>query len=608
MPVTTTVGALAVAAALAAGPALTTTPALVADQTDNRTCTVQTSTGNTSTSTGTGGTGTGGTGASGTGQLTPDQAAQLLEQTRELVTSLTLAGADARAAALGSGIRALGITPSVASGWEQQAHDLADTTLAAMGDDPAAGALAVALAKAGYSPTPADLRTDTNKAPDTSASTATGTASGQDAAADGGSGPAIAPSAAVGSVLLAGGALAAAIRALPADGFEACGLDSTTDSTTGTSTSGGSSADGAAGTGDWSSQADALLAQLTGDSDPAARQLAQIIEQARASGTGTGNTVNNQVTERGNNGSTTSDSGATSTGTGTTSTDAGGTDAGGTDTGSTGQGSTGSTTGGDTAPGGGGATGSGATTGANDPATDQTSTGGAGAAGQAWEAKAQKLADELSSAGDDPVARNLSEQLAAQGITGRAQQAGTTNPTDTTSTGTNSGDSSSTSDSADQGGGDSDQPSDQDTDSGQQGADDQQSSDGQDQKQDESENQKSQDDGASDQDSTDQSSTDQAAQDDQPAGDQAGGDKQSGPDAGTSTNTVWDRLASCESGNNWRAAGGSYSGVIRTDRTQSEAGHSCAGDVQAVLVGITNSMRASLISRLGSPFAWRTKS
>ena len=54
MPVTTTVGALAVAAALAAGPALTTTPALVADQTDNRTCTVQTTTGDTTSTTTTG--------------------------------------------------------------------------------------------------------------------------------------------------------------------------------------------------------------------------------------------------------------------------------------------------------------------------------------------------------------------------------------------------------------------------------------------------------------------------------------------------------------------------------------------------------------------------
>ncbi|WP_253258336.1 transglycosylase family protein [Pseudonocardia sp. N23] len=443
-----------------------------------------------------------------------------------------------------------------------------------MGDDPAAGALAVALAKAGYSPTPADLRTDTNTAPDTSkasdtsASTATGTASGQDAAADGGSGPAIAPSAAAGSVLLAGGALAAAIRALPADGVEVCGLDSTT--------SRGSSAGGAAGTGDWSAQADTLLAQLTGDSDPAARQLAQIIEQARASGTGTGtgNTVNNQVTERGNNGSTTgndstgtSDSGATSTGTTSTdngssdtgSTDTGSTDTGSSGTGSTGQGSTGSTTGGDTAPGGGGATGSGATTGADDAPTDQTSTGGAGAAGQAWEAKAQKLADELSSAGDDPVARNLSEQLAAQGITGRAQQAGTTNPTDTTSTGTNSGDSSSTSDSADQGGGDNDQASDQDSDqdsaqdtgSGQHGADDEQSSDDQDQQPQDDETSRDR-----------QEPQDQGTSDDAATSGGQGGDTQSGSDA--SASTTWDRLAQCESGGDWKINTGSgYGGGLQ---------------------------------------------
>ncbi|GAY08107.1 transglycosylase family protein [Pseudonocardia sp. N23] len=517
MPVTTTVGALAVAAALAAGPALTTTPALVADQTDTRTCTVHTTTDTTTADTTTTKDSdmTGGPGGGG-GQLTPEQAAKLLGQVRELVTSLTLAGSDTRAAALSSGIRALGITPSVAAGWRQRVHDLADSTLSAMGNDPAAGTLAVALAKAGYSPTPADLRTSIEKAADTSTATGAGTG--------GGPGPVIVPSAAAGSVLLAGGALAAAVRALPADGLQVCGLDSNPgDSAAGVADPGNDAGAGTdagagsgAGAGGWSAEADALLAELTGNSDPAARQLAQIIEQARGKGTGTGNTVNDQVTERGNNTSTTgSDTGR-----------------GGSDT-TTG----GDTTAQDTSHAGGGSSGSGA-------ATDTTSTGGA----EAWEAKAQTLADELSSAGDDPVARNLSEQLAAQGITGRGQQSDTTNSTDTNTTGTTAGaGTSSTSDGAadanrdqDSDQDDSDQDSAQDSGSGQQSTDDDQSSDDQDQEAQDDE--KSQD---------QQGPQDQGTSDDSATAGGQGSDTQSGSDATTSTNTTWDKLAQCESGGDW---------------------------------------------------------
>lgn len=510
MPVTTTVGALAVAAALAAGPALTTTPALVADQTDTRTCTVHTTTDTTTKDSGSTTPGGGG------GQLTPEQAAKLLGQVRELVTSLTLAGSDARAAALSSGIRALGITPSVASGWRQRVHDLADSTLSAMGSDPAAGTLAVALVKAGYSPTPADLRTSIEKAADTSTATGAGTG--------GEPGSVIVPSAAAGSVLLAGGALAAAVRALPADGLEVCGLDSNPGDSAGGGADPGSDAGAGtdAGAGGWSAEADALLAELTGNSDPAARQLAQIIEQARDRGTGTGNTgntVNDQVTERGNN----------------TSTTGGDTGRGGSDT-STG----GDTTAQDPGHAGDGSSGSGA-------ATDTTSTGGADGA-QAWEAKARTLADELSAAGDDPVARNLSEQLAAQGITGRGQQSDTTN---TNTTGTTAGaDTSSTSDGGaaadrdqDSDQDDSDQDSAQDSGSGQQSTDDEQSSDDQDQDQDAQDDEKSQD---------QQGPQDQGTSDDAATAGGQGGDTQSGSDATTSTNTTWDQLAQCESGGDWK--------------------------------------------------------
>ncbi|WP_143770681.1 hypothetical protein [Pseudonocardia dioxanivorans] len=64
---------------------------------------------------------------------------------------------DNRAIGLADQFRSMGVTPAVASGWRQQAHDLADALMTSM-NDPRAKDAAVALARAGFSPTPADLR------------------------------------------------------------------------------------------------------------------------------------------------------------------------------------------------------------------------------------------------------------------------------------------------------------------------------------------------------------------------------------------------------------------------------------------------------------------
>jgi len=83
------------------------------------------------------------------------QAQDLVDQTRALLASL-IASEDHRAEALVEQLRGMGITPAVAAGWRQRAHDLADSLLIAKA--PAARRAAVILARAGFSPTPADLR------------------------------------------------------------------------------------------------------------------------------------------------------------------------------------------------------------------------------------------------------------------------------------------------------------------------------------------------------------------------------------------------------------------------------------------------------------------
>ncbi|WP_308116846.1 transglycosylase family protein [Pseudonocardia sp. WMMC193] len=92
------------------------------------------------------------------GSLDPQvlaQAQELVAQTRALLTTL-ISSDDPRAAALAEQLRGMGVTPAVASGWRQQAHDVADSLLAQQ--SPVAQEAAVVLASAGFSPTPADLR------------------------------------------------------------------------------------------------------------------------------------------------------------------------------------------------------------------------------------------------------------------------------------------------------------------------------------------------------------------------------------------------------------------------------------------------------------------
>ncbi|ODU02276.1 MAG: hypothetical protein ABS81_17965 [Pseudonocardia sp. SCN 72-86] len=458
MPVTTTVGALAVAAALAAGAAPGAGAVVVPAAS---TCTVS----------------SGGTTTSGAGrQLTAQEAQQLLEQTRELVTSLSYAGSDTRAVALSAGIRSLGITPAVSTGWRQEVHDLADTTVVAMDADAAAGSVAVALARAGFSPTPADLRhTDGSRE---SGAGFTASAAGV---------PSLA--------LSLDGMIAAAIASLPAAAITVCGIDAGT-------------SDGA----DWSAQADRLLERLEADPDPDAKHLADLITKARNGS----DTVNDTETRTGNRGSEPAD-------------DTRGTDA---------------VTERDT----GTSRGAGAGT-DRDAVPDretgtETGTGSgtrSGSGAQGWEAKARALAEQLETAGDDPIARRLSDQLAAQGITAGGGSTATDRTRD-----------AATDDQDRDAGERDDQEGDEDADDSRQSGD-------------------TAEDGPTDTDRAaddEQSSDDeeQAADDAQPRDDAPADDAPADDTRTGSTGGDWDRLAQCESSGNWSIdTGNGYKGGLQFD-------------------------------------------
>jgi hypothetical protein len=470
MPVTTAVGALAVAAALAAGAA----PGGDLVVPVASTCTVST--------------------AAGSGrQLTAQEAQRLLEQTRELVASLTFAGSDTRAVALSAGIRSLGITPAVSTGWRQAVHDLADTTLVAMESDTAAGSVAVALARAGYSPTPADLRR-------------TGTNGVDDEQDPGARDPGERREVGAGFTASAGevvppaldGAFAAAIASLPAEAVTVCGVDA------GTS--------GAAG---WSVEADRLVQRLEADPDPDAQHLAELITAARDGS----NRLHDTGSRTGNRGAGPAERSARE------------------------------------------ADGGAAT-------TRGTRTGGAA---PGWEAKARMLAEQLEIAGDDPVARRLSDELAAQGITARgADTAAGDGARETTGTetarddragarGQERGEESRDDEAADAGGagepgrsGEARRGTDTD-DSGPASEE------------------------AADESADDQRPGDESADDDQPATDETAGNESAGderrrgeapaePGDARTGSSDWDRLAQCESSGNWSIdTGNGYRGGLQFD-------------------------------------------
>lgn len=546
MPIPQTAGALAVAAALAVAPTLSVLPVdAFAVAPTAATCEVHTST-----------TGGKGNTADAASQLSPAEAQQLLVQARELVAELALAGSDTRAAALSTGIRSLGITPALASGWRQQARDLADTTLARMGTDADAANVSVALARAGFSPTPADVRhpeagsTTDATSPRLAADTAASDRSTVPASI------AAVSSASTGRSLIAG-TLAAAIAALPSSGVEACGADS----------AGGTGAEA-----NWTGQADQLVEQLASDSDPAARQLADAIAKARSGeATGGTNTVNNQVQRSGNQGAA----------------EPGGSMSGGWGAGGQSSTSAGARVGGDQASrsdstSADSASDNESTTDTSDDRDtgpqDPTRTGtGSTTAAQQWETKAQALADQLATAGDDPVAAQLAAQLADQGFTGRDVPPGST----THRSAADDDDDDTTEPDASR--------DDQDPSSTEPGQDNS---------------------------GTDSNSQDQGSQDQQDRQDRSSTDTPPVEEPSTSAptdedpapNSDWDRLADCEASGNWSTAtGNGYSGVIRTDGSSSGADH-CASAVAALVSEIRKSISASLISRLVSPLAWSTKS
>jgi hypothetical protein len=353
-------------------------------------------------------------GATGSPQLNEEglaQAEELVEKTRELLTTLTTAAGDPRASALGGQLRAMGVTPAVATGWRQQAHDLADTLLT--NPDPKAAQLAVTLAGSGYSPTPADLRTPPAQDP-TPAST-------------GGSSPApaLVPASHRSTSSAGGSAMAAVLQnaldaapdaepgSSPADttssGLQICGQSSPG---AGRDSAGGSAAEGpraakgetpqratagspdssegagAAGQGTsssaprpsvpqaWEQQAQDLVEQL--DEAPADPDAAALAEKLKATSVVSGTNLGRQGTSDPEPGSSSRVEPDPTASAGNTAGDAG------------------------------------SSTGSDEPGTSSsgTATGSGG-----WEAAASQLVADLAASPDDPTAQELAAKLAAAGIT-----------------------------------------------------------------------------------------------------------------------------------------------------------------------------------------------
>ena len=277
MPIPT-IGTLTAAAVLAGAAALTAPAALPVAPTAYSVCDVQTST------------------TGGSSQLSDDQAAQLVDGLRVVLTGATLdAARDPQAAAVARGLRSAGLTPARSStGWRQAAYDLADDLMRqASSGDSAAGDVGATLARDGFSPTPADLLDDDQAAKDhsdgpnggarpsspdspngaqasgdTSTSPAAGTSTGED---DAGRGE------------RRGGALATAIQQQDAHdgGVTVCGQNAS-EGTTSPAT-------------DWRSATSALIDQLRTADDPDASRLADQLDRGDAD-----NHVNRTTTTRGN--------------------------------------------------------------------------------------------------------------------------------------------------------------------------------------------------------------------------------------------------------------------------------------------------------------------
>lgn len=97
-------------------------------------------------------------------QLTADElreAAELIEQARELVAELSGLVGSPRATAVEHTLRGAGFGPAMARGWRQAAHDTSDILLRST--DQVGRDAALVLAKAGVGPTPADLLTSSDR-------------------------------------------------------------------------------------------------------------------------------------------------------------------------------------------------------------------------------------------------------------------------------------------------------------------------------------------------------------------------------------------------------------------------------------------------------------
>jgi hypothetical protein len=553
-----------VAAALTVGPAAGVALASPVPA-DGSTCTQTSSngTGSSSTSGGPSGGPSDGSSSSTVDLEMLRRAQELVAQTRDLLTTL-ITSSDPRAGQLVEQFRAMGITPAVASGWRQQAHDLSDRLLT--NPDPAAAQVAVALAGSGYSATPADLRTGTATPaaamPAADPSTAAPAQSvpvvnaAQTAAA-----PPLTSTGAMAAALAGTGAIAlqAADAAGQADanssgsGLQMCGQSagkggsggSSSDGPTstgggsttqepppaapspgsGTGPGGGSGPGGPASSGspgsgssssgsraqDWQQQAQDLVDELTAaDDDPDAKALADKLKAAGVAGSsGEAGTGRNNVAGGTQSQNNTPDGGSSGS-TGAAAPSTGGdqvADAGPSDS-STGQ----SSENGATSPAGSsdsphlrsGSSGSGRST----PGTAASGTADSEATGS-WEDQAAKLAQQLAAANDDPTAQQLADQLRAAGIAVPA--GGNSTSADPTGSGSNGTTGSSSTGSA--------------------GA------------------------GSS------------SPQGDKPATGSSDAAPAGGPGAApTATAAPWDQLARCESGGDWTTAtGNGYAGGLQFD-------------------------------------------
>ena len=552
-----------VTVALTAGPAAGAAAAAVPLPTDTLTCTRESgpdADSGAGSDAGARDTGSSSGGATGSPQLDPktlEQAQELVDQTRALLTTL-IGSDDPRAATLVQEFRAMGFTPAVATGWRQRAHDLADALMT--NTAPAAQQLAVVFAAAGFSPTPADLR----RGP-ANAQPAVLPRPAQEATAN--AVPAVAAAAPAGDSTRAGGAMSAVISQVtegaelaadsaaqngpaPQDssGVQVCHQDSSAAAAGGTGTGGTAEAQA------WAQDVHDLAQELAQQpDDPDAQAFADKLRDAGfdAQPDVAGNNVSSDVQTRGN----------TASGDSTQDTD------------------------------------SDSDSDSDSGASAQPSNGSAAATPRegGLDEQVATLSQALAQAQDDPTAQALADKLAEAGFPQADEDE--TGGSARGSAGSSAPDRALGGDSSSSPGGGADRSSGDRRPRG--GAPDndpaEDSSDSRDRAVNADSGQRS------GQDADSEERQDDERQDADRGGEApAVGSAPAPAAAATAGTAAWDRLAECESGGDWSIdTGNGYSGVIRTDDQQDDGDH-CPSGLGEVLAGIWMKISATLISRSGS--------